>query len=302
VTDRGIDASDSLIPRAFAGRIQSYFPDAAQAWLTELPELIASCAARWDLTLLPAFEPGGDASWTAPAKLSTGEMAVLQITVPMNVTHDHVTALQAWNGRGAVRLFAHDARMLAALMELCVPGTDAADLSEADADDVAVEVLPQLWAASIPSSDALGTLAANAAGRAQLMEERAVRFGDVVDSGPFREAARLFISLPNSGNAVLVHGDFHRRNVLLSQRGWLAIDPSSMTGDPAFDVAEFLMHDAHLPSTRSRVDALADRLGLERDRTRAWLCALATQAGSWFLSEGDEVMHDAYIRTASTLL
>lgn len=71
---------------------------------------IASCAAKWDLTLLPAFEPGGDASRTAPVKRNTGEVAVLQITVPMSVTHDHVTALRAWAGRGAVRLVARTRR------------------------------------------------------------------------------------------------------------------------------------------------------------------------------------------------
>jgi len=264
--------------------------------------LIASCVSEWDLTLLPAFESGGDASWTAPVKRSNGQLAVLQITVPMPVVHDHVTALQAWAGRGAVRLFAHDAAIRATLMELCVPGTDAGDMSPADADDVAAEVLPQLWAADLLHSDGMETLANNAAGRARLMEQRAKQFGDVVDPGPFLQAAQLFNALSGSGRLVLLHGDFHRRNVLLSERGWLAIDPSSMVGDASFDVARFLMNDMHEGAATSRVDTLADRVGLDRPRTRAWLFALATQAGSWRLSVGDQTMHDAYVRTAATLL
>lgn len=291
----------SLIPTALADRIRSYHSKGPD-WFRELPDMIARCVARWDLTLLPAFESGGDASWTAPVQRSTGEVAVLQITVPMPVVHDHVTALQAWAGRGAVRLFAHDATIRATLMELCVPGTDAGDMSAAEADDVAAEVLPQLWATELPTSDGLDTLARNAAGRARLMEERAEQFGQVVDPGPFREAAQLFISLPTSGRSVLLHGDFHRRNVLLSERGWLAIDPSSMVGDPSFDAARFLMNDMHAAAAVARVDALADRLELERSRTRAWLFALATQAGSWCLSVGDKAMHDAHARTASMLL
>ena len=294
--------ADSLIPPALANRIRSYHPSVGHRWLRELPGQIASCVTRWDLTLLPAFESGGDASWTAPVKQSNGEMAVLQITVPMPVVHDHVTALKAWAGRGAVRLFAHDATIRATLMELCVPGTDAGDMSPADADDIAAEVLPQLWAADLPPSDVPETLAGNTATRAQLMEERADQFGDAVDPGPFREAAQLFTSLPaSSDRAVLLHGDFHRRNVLLAERGWLAIDPASMVGDPSFDVARFLMNDVHEAGTISRVDALADRLGLERHRTRAWLFALGTQAGSWFLSIGDKARHDAFIRSASDL-
>jgi streptomycin 6-kinase len=292
--------SANLIPPLFADRIRAYH-SAGAAWLQELPELIASCVSQWELTVLPAFEPGGDTSWTAPVKRSTGELAVLQITVPMPVRHDHLTALQAWAGRGAVQVFAHDPAIRATLMELCVPGTDAADLSPAEADDIAIDVLPQLWGADVPSSTE--SLADNAAERAQLMHARADQFSDVVDPGPFREAARLFASLPAwSARTVLLHGDFHRRNVLLSERGWLAVDPASMAGDPSFDVARFLMNEMSDAATALRADALADRLGLDRDRTRAWLFALATQAGSWFLSTGDKPTHDAYHHVTSTLL
>lgn len=294
--------SAPLVPQDLADRIRSYYAAGAD-WLRELPDLIATCAAKWELELLPAFTSGGDSSWTAPVRMSTGEMAVLQITVPMPTTNDHVTALRAWAGRGAVRLFDHDPAIRATLMELCVPGTDAADLAPADADDVAAEVLPQLWAAEVPISDATETLVNNRVTHSQLMQERADQFGDQVDPGPFREAARLYTSLPaTSGRTVLLHGDFHRKNVVLSQRGWLAIDPSSMAGDPSFDVARFLQNDWHEAGSTARVDALADRLGLDRHRTRAWTFALAIQAASWHLSIGDKATHDACSRAASTLL
>jgi streptomycin 6-kinase len=301
VNDGRLGDVEAIVPASLADRIRSYH-SAGSAWLQELPDLIANCVTKWDLTLLPAFEPGGDSSWTAPVKRSTGDLAVLQITVPLPVHHDHVTALQAWAGRGAVRLFAHDPAIRATLMECCVPGIDAADLSPDEADDVAVEVLSQLWAATLPARG-LEPLTEAAVQRARVMEARADQFGDVVDPGPFREAAQLFTSLPtSSARTVLLHGDFHRRNVLLSRRGWLAIDPSSMAGDPSFDVAMFLQHDMYKPATATRVDALADRCGLEQQRTRAWLFALATQAASWHLSIGDRPMHDAYSRATYTLL
>jgi streptomycin 6-kinase len=292
---------ESLIPASLAERIRSYHA-AGPAWLEELPDLIARCVAQWALALLPAFEPGGDSSWTAPAKRSTGELAVLQITVPLPVRHDPVTALQVWAGHGAVRLFAHDPSIQATLIECCVPGTDAAELSAPDADDVAAEVLPALWAATPPVAG-LGSLTEAAVERAHLMQARADQFGGVVDPGPFREAAQLFTTLPTSScRTVMLHGDFHRRNVLRSARGWLAIDPSSRVGDPSFDVAMFLQNDLHKSATTTRVDALADRLGLERDRTRAWLFAVGTQAASWHLSCANRPMYDAYSRAASVLV
>jgi hypothetical protein len=75
-----------------------------------------------------------------------------------------------------------------------------------------------------------------------------------------------------------------------------------MVSDPSFDAAVFLQHDLHKTTTTARVDALADRLGLDRQRTRAWLFALATQAASWHLSIGDKPVHDAYSRATSSLL
>lgn len=301
MNDRTDGGAENLVPASLAERIRLYH-SVGSAWLHELPGLIARCVSQWELTLLPAFEPGGDSSWTAPVKRSNGELAVLQISVPLPVHHDHVTALQAWAGCGAVRLFAHDPAIRATLMECCVPGVDAADLSPGEADDVAVEVLPRLWAVNLPASG-LEPLGEAAVQCARVMEARADQFGDVADPGPFREAAQLFTSLPASADrTVLLHGDFHRRNVLLSGRGWLAIDPSSMAGDPSFDVAMFLRHDMCTSAMTTRVDVLADRLGLERQRTRAWLFALATQAASWHLSVGDSSLHDAYSRAASTLL
>lgn len=79
-------------------------------------------------------------------------------------------------------------------------------------------------------------------------------------------------------------------------------NPASMAGDPSFDVARFLMNEMSDAATALRADAMADRLGLDRDRTRAWLFALATQAASWFLSTGDKPTHDAYHHVTSTLL
>ncbi|MET9022615.1 aminoglycoside phosphotransferase family protein [Actinopolymorpha sp. NPDC004070] len=302
----GARAGDAtrLVPVGLAERIRAYYP-AGAAWLDELPRLIATCARRWDLTLLPAFEPGGDSSWTAPVRLGDGELGVLQITVPMPVTSDRVTALKAWAGRGAVRLFAHDEAIRATLMECCVPGTHAEHLSPAAADDVAATVLPQLWAADLSGlvePDRLESLDTAAAKRARLMDERAEQFGNVVDTGTYREVARLFGALPaSSDRSVLLHGDFHRRNVVLSQRGWLAIDPHGLVGDPSYDAALFLQHDMDGAVTSARADALADRLGLDRERTRRWLFALGVQAASWHLSIGDRATHDAITDTALNL-
>lgn len=114
-----------LVPPVLAQKIRDY-PAVGDGWLDELPALVQRCVARWNLTLLPAFSPGGESSWTAPVHLPDGGAAV-----------------RAWDGNGAVRLFAHEPSMRATLMERCVPRTDAMDLSADEADAVAASVLPQ---------------------------------------------------------------------------------------------------------------------------------------------------------------
>jgi streptomycin 6-kinase len=85
-------------------------------------------------------------------------------------------------------------------------------------------------------------------------------------------ARKLYESLERRTDT-LVHGDFHHHNVLRSERGWLAIDPKPMLGEPEFDVPSFLWNP--LPC-RLRVEHLESRLaafvaaGLDEERIRKW--------------------------------
>lgn len=177
--DRDRTAPTVLIPTEFAERVRTYHSGGAQ-WLQELPGLIERCAGRWGLDVGHPFEPGGDTSWVAPVG-RRGGTAVLRIAVPLAVHDDDVVALRAWDGRGAVRVFEHDPEIRATLMELCTPGTDATDLTPAEADEVAAAVLPQLWSAEVPE---LTRLQVNAAERAQVMDWR----GSGVRRGPVPHA------------------------------------------------------------------------------------------------------------------
>ena len=76
---------------------------------------------------------------------------------------------------------------------------------------------------------------------------------------------------------VLLHQDLHGSNVLRSERGWLAIDPKPLAGDPAFDAASLLRDRRWLlgrggdeARVARRLDILAEMLELDRDRLRRW--------------------------------
>jgi streptomycin 6-kinase len=81
----------------------------------------------------------------------------------------------------------------------------------------------------------------------------------------------------------------HGGNVLRSGRGWLAIDPKPLAGEPAFDAASLLRDRRWLlgePGAarrmRRRLDLLAAELDLDRERLRRWgiVHALAWGVGS----------------------
>ncbi len=70
-----------------------------------------------------------------------------------------------------------------------------------------------------------------------------------------------------------LHGDLHHSNVLKSNRGWLAIDPKGLMGDPCYDVSNIFgnpINAGDITTVAQRqsylADTLSDKLGYPRDR------------------------------------
>lgn len=64
--------------------------------------------------------------------------------------------------------------------------------------------------------------------------------------------------LDNPVAAVPLHGDLHHDNVLFGPRGWLAIDPKGVLGDPGFDAANWFYN----PLDRDDLCMSAERISL----------------------------------------
>lgn len=101
-----------------------------------------------------------------------------------------------------------------------------------------------------------------------------------LDRGVVAQADDLFTSLVSSSvDEVLLHGDLGGGNVVLSERGWLAIDPYPVVGDRAFDVKLRMSQRAEgsLPTARDEVAFFADRLELDGGRIAGWTFACCVQ-------------------------
>jgi streptomycin 6-kinase len=194
---------------------------------------------------------------------------VLKVNLREPETVHEGDALERWNGRGAVRLLAHDRERWALLIERCLPGTQLWELPDEEATEIAAGVLEQIW---IPADRPFRRLEDEAARWAEELPTRPLDGALVARAVSFlREAG------PTQRESVLLHQDLHGGNVLQSARGWLAIDAKPLAGEREFDVAS-LIRDRR-PATRAemerRLDYLVERLGLDPERTRGWAIAHA---------------------------
>lgn len=280
-------------------RLLTYHRDGRQ-WLEELPGLVGELTRRWKLDLGTTLRPGGDASWTGRVTRTDGEPAVLKVALPDPQGEAAAAVLRLLDGRGAVRLLEHDSEHHAFLLEWGDPGTFAAAMPLAEADDAAVAVLPPLWALSPSSLPDLPRSADVAQQRAHQLRQRAERLEDPL----LGAGADLFASLATEAvRPRVLHGDANQRNVLRSARGWLVIDPRPMLGEPCFELAAWVTTRLdEVADPVRRVTALADRLALPPDRALAWVAAQTLMLCSWLQHSGEPGPLETYRGAARRLL
>ena len=95
-----------------------------------------------------------------------------------------------------------------------------------------------------------------------------------------------------------LHGDLHHDNIISSDRGWLAIDPKGVLGDPHYEVANAFRNPqgAAIASDprriKARADILSSRLGFDRKRMLGFAAAHSGLSICWNLASGDSITND----------
>jgi streptomycin 6-kinase len=256
-----------------------------RTWLARLPTLVQGCSDEWSLTVGPPFEYAY-ASLALPATLSDGTEVVLKIQFPHRESLHEATALEVWDGDGAVKLLAHDSERSALLLERCQPGTPLWQLEQDPALDIAIDLLPRLWK---PAGTPFTSLSEEAGRWADDLAEGWKRTGKPFEERLLGAAMEALENLPGSqGEQVLLHQDLHAGNILRAQREpWLVIDPKPLTGERDFGIAALVRGDelGHGPQfVRRRFTRLTTELGLDRERARGWTIA---QTLAWAFGDDD---------------
>lgn len=294
-----------VIPEPFTQRIVALYQDRGTAWLQRLPAIIAECAARWSLLVLPPFAPLSY-NYVAPAVRADGTEVVLKVGMPQPELLTEMAALRLYGGRGIVGLLESDQELGAMLLERLRPGVPLADYPDDEqATMIAADVMRRLWR-SVPPAHPFPHVSSWAAELGDLR----VQFGGTTGPIPrplVETAETLFAELLSSMAApVLLHADLHHWNIVTAERQpWLALDPKGVVGEPAYEVGALLRNPIPYFLAKPnpgrllarRIDLLSELLSFDRERVVAWALAQAVLAAWWSMDENGQG-GDAFIACA----
>ena len=278
------------LPTFFVNNVTQAFPNGAE-WLAELPNLLAEASSRWDLTLGDPFLLSYN--YVCAATRADGIPVVLKVGVPNRELTSEIKALRLYDGQGACRLLEADAGHGMLLLERLQPGTMLATLEDDDrATEIAAEVMKAIQR---PLPEENGFLSLR--GWFDELKHLRPRFGG--GTGPFPEKTVEIVEemirdlFAENRPLVLLHGDFHHFNILLSERGWLVIDPKGVAGPAEYEFGPLLLNPwggmpdetEAIQRTQRRIAILSERLGFERQQLWRWAICHSLLSAWWDLAE-----------------
>ncbi|MGW7684641.1 aminoglycoside phosphotransferase family protein [Kribbella sp. NPDC054772] len=264
-----------MIPAKFAESTIAREGDRGRAWLDELPSIADTVLSSWNV------EPTGDTMHGEVGVVIPVEGdRVVKISFPHPGNDYEADAFEAWGGRGAVRLHQRDDERYALLLERAHP-EQLIGLPDNDAiPAVAGELSKRL---SIAAPDHLPRLCARADEWYDEVRSGAADFPEALPARVVDAALDVVDELGREQPELVVHGDFHPRNILRADREpWLAVDPKGYVGDPAYDGATLLLPrvlpylDSHLDSgdlakpLQRELEIFAEAAELHPVRVRRW--------------------------------
>jgi len=262
----------------------------AQAWLDELPSVIAELEARWHIAVGRAYQDSTEAL-VAEATTEAGEPAVLKLVVPRggdNAARE-IATLRLVDGDGCVRLLRHDTARGAMLLERLGPSMYDRRLPIAQRHAILTDLATRIWRPAPDSGLQTG------AQKGRWLAQYILSTWDSLDRpcphGTVEHAlacAERRTAMHTDERAVLCHGDIHQWNALsTADGGFTLVDPDGLLAEPEYDLAILMREDPvelleQGPHERARW--LADRTGTDAVAIWEWGVAERVALGLMALS------------------
>jgi streptomycin 6-kinase len=251
---------------------------------------IDAAARRWTLALDgPVHRSPTSCVAFGRETTGPGRHIVLKVADPESDETRGTAALVHFGGRGAVRVLAHEDG--AVLLERAIPGRPLTAMvregRDADAMRTVCDVAARLHDAPPPAG---GFPTIEDWGRGF---ERHRRSGSTaIAPAMLDQASSIYTELAASQHdRRLLHGDLHHDNILWDEdRGWLAIDPKGVIGEPVYEVGAALRNPTSEPSVvvtaiARRCDIVAEHFATDRQRVIGWAFAQAVLSAVWSIED-----------------
>ncbi|MEJ0065717.1 MAG: aminoglycoside phosphotransferase family protein [Caulobacteraceae bacterium] len=247
-----------------------------------MSDALAPWLARWGLSFesSPA-PPGGREPYPGAGEVAFvrrgGQSLVLKLLSPGSDEWRSGEVLAHWDGRGAVRLI--EQAPGAVLIERATPGDDLSPMARAGRDAEATLILCGVMAQlkrAPPAAAGFRTVADWGRGF-ERNRGAAVKLG--MDGALIDRGADLFHRMCETQDApVVLHGDLQHYNVVRdAARGWLAIDPKGVLGEPAYETGAMLRNPIAEPKLcadsaiiERRAHTICAQLGYPYERVIGW--------------------------------
>ncbi|MEP6903309.1 MAG: aminoglycoside phosphotransferase family protein, partial [Actinomycetota bacterium] len=279
------------LPPKFRQNITGLYGAKGDQWLAKLPETVAEIAGKWSLKIGPAFS-NLSYNFVAQCVDETGEKYVLKVGVPEadSPVLFEKRALEAFAGKGAVKVIKFDKARCAMLLERAIEGKTLSEACGEDyekATEIAIEVMGKLPRNSLDKNEFIN-LETWISGL-----KRAVKAGFAPEK--VTKAQRFFAELSEPfEKKILLHGDIHFDNILSARREpFLVIDPKGVVGEIGYEIAVFLNDlagwTAHLANRKKILDSAVEKFSktfaVNSKELRQWTFAFAVLSAWWIVED-----------------
>jgi streptomycin 6-kinase len=282
-----------------------------QAWLAELPGILAALEDEWRITLGRPL-PGGSTSYVLRAVTADASPVVVKVSLDDGLD-GQVATLQRADGRGYARLLAYDPARQAMLLEALGDSLAAASIAPEAQLLVLADTLALAW--QEPPTGA--TPVDKAGGLGELIERWWTELDRPCSAAVYRQALDFAARRQaDPGEPVVVHGDPHPGNLLrvLTSRpggetGYCFVDPDGFVVDRAYDLGVVLRDwTDRLEGTDARAvlrdycTVLARRTGVDPVRIWEWGFVERVSTGLYLKSFGADGLAARFLASAESLV
>ncbi len=293
----------------FVKRIIGLKGELGKKWIDELPQIVKKHEKEWEITVFEPFTLSYN--YVAPARTKQGENVVLKISFPENDEFSlEIAALKFYDGLGSIRIEREDIGNGILLLEKADPGTRIRDIVT---ETTAITEVSKVIKILHKPFDEINSIFPTIPDVGKAFQRYRLKYPKL-SSGPvpqlmFEKGEEIFKEYPKEKKQqVLLHGDLHSDNVLLSDRGWLVIDPKGVIGESEYELGAYLRNPLYDYPKGSdyknleteRIIQFSEELNFDKERILNWAFAGAVISLLWFL-EDENYFKEIYVQNAEIL-